>query len=81
MSEALSFAEIEGQHVELLPARTVMSIFVTGGGSVCPASSQVGGGAGAFGNSQFQFSLISILPAISGGGTGNPGSAPANAAC
>lgn len=27
MSDALSFAEIVGQHVELLPARTVMSLF------------------------------------------------------
>jgi hypothetical protein len=28
----LSFAEIDGQHVELLPARTVMSLFTLGGG-------------------------------------------------
>ncbi len=28
----LSFAEIDSQHVELLPARTVMSIFTLGGG-------------------------------------------------
>jgi hypothetical protein len=28
----LSFAEIESQHVELLPARTVMSLFTLGGG-------------------------------------------------
>jgi hypothetical protein len=27
MSDALSFVEIDGQHVELLPARTVMSAF------------------------------------------------------
>jgi hypothetical protein len=32
MSDALSFAEIDGQHVELLPARTVLSMFSTGGG-------------------------------------------------
>lgn len=31
MSYTLSFAEIEGQHVELLPARTVMSMFSTHG--------------------------------------------------
>ncbi len=31
MSNTLSFAEIEGQHVELLPARTVMSMFSTHG--------------------------------------------------
>ncbi|MDQ3825606.1 MAG: hypothetical protein M3325_07580 [Actinomycetota bacterium] len=27
----LSFAEIDSQHVELLPSRTVMSMFTTGG--------------------------------------------------
>ena len=31
MSDALSFTEIDGQHVELLPARTVMSTFRAGG--------------------------------------------------
>jgi hypothetical protein len=34
MSEALSFAEIDSQHVELLPARTVLSLFTVGGGKV-----------------------------------------------
>jgi hypothetical protein len=29
MPDALSFAELEGQHVELLPARTVLSLFNT----------------------------------------------------
>jgi hypothetical protein len=32
MSDALSFAEIDSQHVELLPARTVLSLFTVGGG-------------------------------------------------
>lgn len=27
MSDAVSFAELDGQHVELLPARTVLSVF------------------------------------------------------
>ncbi|MGH3778581.1 MAG: hypothetical protein ACRDRR_23055 [Pseudonocardiaceae bacterium] len=27
MSDTVSFAELEGQHVELLPARTVLSMF------------------------------------------------------
>lgn len=50
MSDALSFAQIDGQHVELLPARTVLSMFSLGGrggggGSTvvtdsCSASSQ-----------------------------------------
>jgi hypothetical protein len=34
MSDALSFAEIDSQHVELLPARTVLSLFTVGGGKV-----------------------------------------------
>jgi hypothetical protein len=32
MSDALSFAEIDGLHAELLPARTVMSVFSMQGG-------------------------------------------------
>src|SRR3712207_9273496 len=32
MSDALSFVEINAQQVELLPARTVLSLFSTGGG-------------------------------------------------
>ncbi len=31
MSDELSFAELDGQHVELLPARTVLSTFSTQG--------------------------------------------------
>ncbi len=30
MSEALVWAELDGQHVELLPARTVLSTFAQG---------------------------------------------------
>jgi hypothetical protein len=37
----LSFAEIDSQHVELLPARTVMSMFING---CCPGGN--GGGTG-----------------------------------
>ncbi|HEV7451952.1 MAG TPA: hypothetical protein VGO16_11295 [Pseudonocardiaceae bacterium] len=33
MSDALSFVEIDGQYVELLPARTVLSLFSAGGGA------------------------------------------------
>lgn len=29
MCDALSFAEVNAQHVELLPARTVLSMFIT----------------------------------------------------
>lgn len=33
MSDALTLAEIDAQHVELLPARTVLSLFMTAGGA------------------------------------------------
>jgi hypothetical protein len=49
MSDTLNFTEIGTQHIELLPARTVMSIFRTapaGGTSTSPTS----GGAGASGS-------------------------------
>jgi hypothetical protein len=38
----LSFAEIDSQHVELLPARTVMSMFILG----CCSNGANGGGTG-----------------------------------
>ena len=45
MSDALSFAELCGQHVELLPARTVLSMFIT---AADPSSSDGGdGGSGS----------------------------------
>lgn len=31
MFDALSYTEIDGQHAELLPTRTLMSLFSTGG--------------------------------------------------
>ncbi|MGH3785836.1 MAG: hypothetical protein ACRDRG_04645 [Pseudonocardiaceae bacterium] len=53
MSDALSFAEIDGQHVELLPARTVLSLFSTGGGgkggdggAAAPPAANYGGDGG-----------------------------------
>ena len=48
MSDALSFVEIDGQHVELLPARTVMSMF-SAGSSNCGCSANHGDGGGGDG--------------------------------
>lgn len=45
MSDALNFTEIDRQHTELLPARTVMSMFRTG----TSTGSNSTGGAGATG--------------------------------
>ncbi|MGH3989696.1 MAG: hypothetical protein ACRDTZ_20655 [Pseudonocardiaceae bacterium] len=50
MTDALNFAEIDAQHVELLPARTVLSLFSVGdpgapaGGAAAPAPAAAAGG-------------------------------------
>ena len=78
---SLSFADIDSQHVELLPARTVMSLFATqttGGGSTVNVSNNhlcglsigsVGLGIAilgiAIGNASPGISCGSALPAIS----------------
>ncbi len=51
MSDGLSFAEIDGQHVELLPARTVLSLFAGCGGG-CKGGGGDGGVGGAGGDAQ-----------------------------
>ncbi|MDQ2791988.1 MAG: hypothetical protein DLM60_20950 [Pseudonocardiales bacterium] len=68
MSDALSFVEIDGQHVELLPARTVMSLFSAGGGN--------GGKGGAGGSAQggLGINLLSGI-GILGTGTASAGDA------
>jgi hypothetical protein len=49
MSDTLNFTEIDTQHIELLPGRTVMSMFrtagTTGGTSTAPAGGAKGGNA------------------------------------
>ena len=61
MFDALSFTEIDGQHVELLPARTVMSLFSTG--------SHTGGDAGNGGSAQGGVG-VNVLSGIGVLGTG-----------
>ena len=68
MSDALSFAEIDGQHVELLPARTVLSTFAMGGGR--GGSGGDGGVGGAGGPAQGGVG-INVLSGIGVLGTGN----------
>jgi hypothetical protein len=77
----MSFAEIEEQRVELLPARTVLSLFVANGGSTCPASSQAGGAAGFGGNGTGALANLLGIPVTVGGATGNPGAPSSYAAC
>ncbi|MGH3907675.1 MAG: hypothetical protein ACRDTE_26370 [Pseudonocardiaceae bacterium] len=47
MSDALSFAEIDGQHLEMLPARTVLSMY--GGGYGDDGGDGGKGGDGGYG--------------------------------
>lgn len=78
MSDALSFAEMEGQYLELLPARTVMSMFTADG---CCGGGEGEGGGGNGGNGQGGIGLnvlsgIGILGtgvAIAGSGFGGNG--------
>jgi hypothetical protein len=78
MSDALSFAEIDGQHVELLPARTVLSLFSAGCG--CKGGGGDGGTGGAGGNAQGGLG-INILSGIGilGTGTASAGNATGGA--
>lgn len=47
MPDALNFAEVDDQHVELLLARTVLSLFVSGGTPGSPGDGSDGHGAGS----------------------------------
>ncbi|MEO7195755.1 MAG: hypothetical protein ABIZ05_13220 [Pseudonocardiaceae bacterium] len=60
MSEVLSFAEVDGQHVELLPARTVMSLFSAGCSSCGGEHNQGGNGGSARGGLGVVLSVIPI---------------------
>jgi hypothetical protein len=50
MSDTLNFTEIDTQHIELLPGRTLMSVFRTAGSATTPGAtgggSTTGGGGG-----------------------------------
>jgi len=60
MSDALSFAEIDGQRVELLPARTVMSLLHTGGDSSGRGGNGGEGGKGGAGRGGIGVNLLNI---------------------
>ena len=74
MSDALSFVEIDGQHVELLPARTVMSLLHTGGeGS--GRGGNGGAGRGGIGVNLLNIDLFGDQVNSAGDGTGGAGGA------
>ena len=61
MSDALTLAEIDAQHVELLPARTVLSLFVTSGGGRGGAGGEAEKtGAGGVGRGGLGLNLINL---------------------
>jgi hypothetical protein len=47
MYDTLTFAQLDRLHVELLPARTVLSLFVSDGTSGSPGDESDGPGAGS----------------------------------
>ncbi len=73
MFDAMSFGEIDGQHVELLPARTVMSTFSAGGHN---EGGNGGNGQGGLGiNLLSGIGILGTGTASAGDGTGGPGGA------
>ncbi|MGH3870881.1 MAG: hypothetical protein ACRDSR_05075 [Pseudonocardiaceae bacterium] len=72
MSDALSFVEIDGQHVELLPARTVLSMFsVSCDCGAAPSAGGGDGGVGGAGGSGQGGVAVNILSGIGILGTGS----------
>ncbi len=64
MSDTVSSAEFDGQHVELLPARTVLSLFSANDGGV--------GGNGMDAAGKLGINVLGI-PLIPGGGNATGG--------
>jgi hypothetical protein len=77
MSDALSFAEIDGQRVELLPARTVMSLLSTGGDAGRGGNGGAGGhggvGRGGLGINLLNLNLFGDQINSAGDGIGGAG--------
>ncbi|MGH3888115.1 MAG: hypothetical protein ACRDSZ_16395 [Pseudonocardiaceae bacterium] len=66
MSDTVSFAELDRQHVELLPARTVLSMFSAADGGVA------GDGTDSFGGVTLGV-LNKTIPIVPGTGMGSAG--------
>ncbi len=74
MSDALSFTEIDGQHVELLPARTVLSMFALGKGGGDGGFGGPGGkGTGGIGVNAVTVDVLGDQSNLAGNGFGGPG--------
>ena len=88
MSDALTFAELDEQHLELLPARTVLSLFSAGPLGGGRGGNGGLGGPGGTGRGGLGANLINInlfgdqtnyagsgVGGVGGGGLGGPGGA------
>jgi hypothetical protein len=74
MSDAVSFAEIAGQQVELLPARTVLSLFNLGGGGAHGGTGGDGGqGRGGIGLNVLNIDAFGDQINSAGDGNGGAG--------
>jgi hypothetical protein len=73
MSDAVNFAEINGQHVELLPARTVMSMFVIRGGGDGGRGGAGGKGTGGIGLNVLNIDVLGDQTNSAADGIGGPG--------
>jgi hypothetical protein len=62
MPEALSFTEIGTQHLELLPERTVMSMFMTGTNGGTTTTGGTGGTEGTA--AKDAFSMVKDVPLL-----------------
>ena len=81
MSDTVSFAELDGQHVELLPARTVLSMFSAQGGGPTPGGGPIPGGGLVPSSSLGSFlTQAAGLPGMNSGadGSNTDGAAGAN---
>ncbi len=72
MSDAVSFVEIDGQHVELLPARTVLSMFALAGGNG-GAGGPGGHGSGGVGLNVLDIDALGDQVNSAGDGVGGHG--------
>jgi hypothetical protein len=67
MSDTVNFAELDGQHVELLPPRTVLSMFSADGGGL------TSDGAPGIGTANVTVLGIPIPPGSNSNGVGGAG--------
>jgi hypothetical protein len=66
MPEALSFFEIDRQHLEVLPARTLMSMFMTGDGAATGGGDAPAAGDGGAGTDPLSKFFAGVFAGVTG---------------